>query len=382
MHKKKIMKTKLVCLLALLSTLNLQAQFVEVPIGPHLGDTYWHDATTRSTNNAYWWTNYPHVWTNNQHTIFLGSCTNGAAWWTNFPPPRPMMGVTNGFWSNAPSCSFEDLATVPNPLWWTNTDWATNAVAYPTVVSNWQGWDTVNHNFRLLAAVLAAGTNNAAWGTNRVLQLSNAIVTLSNSVVAWSNDLYTAIGTGGGGSQTPWMGDIDGGGFNLVNVNTMLFGVGAAGSLNDDGSADLTGLSVGGYLGFDGANGLISSIHFAGSQVIGVPTVAVGPGADISDGSAVLDGNATDVAMTVTLTTGSAPSASGGALFTVTFLQAYASAPHVTFSAASGTAANGASGGVPPLVYVDSVTTTGFCFYGVNDMGAATDYVWTFLVAQ
>jgi hypothetical protein len=120
-------------------------------------------------------------------------------------------------------------------------------------------------------------------------------------------------------------------------------------------------------------NGTGAMNHFKGRG--GAPSVASGTCAG-TGGAVSLTG--TDAAGTVTLDTGSA-TPSSSVCFTVTFVTAYATAPHVIFSA-SNAAAAGLSGA--KQVYSSSTASTFTFTVGSTSLSNSTTYKWSYYVVE
>ena len=100
------------------------------------------------------------------------------------------------------------------------------------------------------------------------------------------------------------------------------------------------------------------------------PTIAAGTGAGTSPTIAI---SGTDNFQTITLTTGSTPSATA-TICTVTFNKTWGSAPKCIISPGNGTAALANNGTTNP--YVSAMTTTTFTFTSTGALAASTQYIW------
>lgn len=118
------------------------------------------------------------------------------------------------------------------------------------------------------------------------------------------------------------------------------------------------------------------SKHFSGYGT--APTGAVGTGAGTSPGSVTFDASANDAAGTVSITTGTLPTAAG-TVMTVTFNGAYATAPHITLTPANAATAllSGAT-----MVVPSTSTTTFVITAGATGLVAATGYSWFYHLVQ
>jgi hypothetical protein len=104
------------------------------------------------------------------------------------------------------------------------------------------------------------------------------------------------------------------------------------------------------------------------------PSIAEGSCAG-TGGDASIDG--TDMAGEITLTTGSSP-VGGASCFTVTFAEAYGTAPRVLFSAANNGA--GLLTGLAP-VYAETTTST-FNFKASVGLLGSTEYRWNYYIIE
>jgi hypothetical protein len=112
------------------------------------------------------------------------------------------------------------------------------------------------------------------------------------------------------------------------------------------------------------ANGQVMATHFLAS---GMPTVAVGPLLGAGS-SATISG--TDASMQVSVTGGSG---NGTVLFTVTFANAFATAPFPTFSCCSNTTAAQL---VTHQFFISATTTTLTITMGFNSISNGTVYTF------
>jgi len=129
------------------------------------------------------------------------------------------------------------------------------------------------------------------------------------------------------------------------------------------------GTKYGGY--FKGSVAL-SDGHLRSIQTT-APSITAGVGAGTGPTVSLI--NATDVAGTIKVITGTAPAS--GTVVTVTYNTAYTTAPIVVFSPKNGNAAAKAT-----VVCISTSTTTGFTIWA-NTLSASTDsYLWTYMVIE
>lgn len=119
-------------------------------------------------------------------------------------------------------------------------------------------------------------------------------------------------------------------------------------------------------------DGFIKLAHIIGGS--SVPTIANGAGAGTSPGTPAVAG--TDMAGQITIITGTLPSVSAVAV-TITFNVAYGAAPYVVIWPANAAAAT-----LGFLPYVGSTTTTFTVNAGTIALGAATTYLYNYVVVQ
>jgi len=128
-------------------------------------------------------------------------------------------------------------------------------------------------------------------------------------------------------------------------------------------------------------SGNVTVPHLAGNT--SSPSIAAGTGAGTGPTVSV---SGTDLAGTVTVTTGTAPSGANAIIATITFNAAYGSAPRVMLTAANRNA-NGLVGLnqilVPASGQTNGVTTTTFVIEAnTTALAASTTYLWTYQVIQ
>jgi hypothetical protein len=110
------------------------------------------------------------------------------------------------------------------------------------------------------------------------------------------------------------------------------------------------------------------------------PTLAAGTGAGTSPTVHSLDGAATDIAGTISITTGSSPTGSNATVATITFFAPFRAAPHIILTPhnANAAALNGAT-----QVFGGNETTTTFTVTsGSSALAASTAYQWNYHVIQ
>jgi len=145
-----------------------------------------------------------------------------------------------------------------------------------------------------------------------------------------------------------------------------------------------------GYSVFDGLNfkvngggwirhlrGLIND-NVSGAAVSQKPSVAGGTGAGATPATPTLDANATDLCGTISVTPAASPDANA-VIATLTFKNAYATAPHIILTPANAAAA--ALSGTTQI-HPTSTTTTLVLNSGSAALTASTAYSWNYMVAQ
>jgi hypothetical protein len=117
-------------------------------------------------------------------------------------------------------------------------------------------------------------------------------------------------------------------------------------------------------------NGAATAEHFIGAG--STPTVAAGEGMGYGGGLAISI-SGTDASMEVTLTTGSSGLVGGVAMFTVTFANAFTTAPSPTFSPG-----NSPSAAVLQTnrIYITATTTGLTLWVGLNFIATNTTYTY------
>lgn len=126
------------------------------------------------------------------------------------------------------------------------------------------------------------------------------------------------------------------------------------------------------------ANGDIAAVHIIPISAPTATAIAAGTGAGTSP-TVSLNANKTDVAGTVTVTTGTTPAGTSATVVTITFGRAYAVAPCVVLTPAN--AATALLSGVT-MVFVTATPTTFVINSGTTGLTAATTYKWNYHVIQ
>lgn len=256
-------------------------------------------------------------------------------------------------------------------------------------------------------------TNNGNLYSNNIVAGPNIIITNgANGQLTISSSGGTNVPSGSGvvtvtggvfdNPASPIQSDLNGnpgsGGFLrniLPNINAAMYINQSGGGLGTDGAYlgfdmsfanefTLNNQSGGGFKWFTLGGSImnLSSIgdaqfvHISG-ELSGTPTVLRGPGAGGFGASVSIGVNSSDTAMDITLTTGTAPLAND-VLFTVTFSQAFNSAPKIVFSPSNSAAARDfAVQGYPtssPASFTYNSTSSA--------MTAGLTYTWTFHVIR
>ena len=274
---------------------------------------------------------------------------------------------------------------------------------YTTATGNTGGFNTVIG--KQSATTLTSGGNNTLIGasSNGAITTGTNNSTLGNNVLGanTTGSYLTAVGyqTGGTGTYTnttgnnnTWLGAFSGPGTTTQLSNATAIGYGAT-NLNSNemvlGNSSLTSVTTaaaitagGGFIGHASLDlpltggtlsGSLSVPHIVGNST--PPSITAGASAGTSPTVSV---TGTDLAFSITITTGTSPAASG-VIATVTFNTAYGSSPkkHVTPTNASAASLSGAN-----MVYPTSTTTTFVLNANTTALSASTTYTFDVICVQ
>jgi hypothetical protein len=141
----------------------------------------------------------------------------------------------------------------------------------------------------------------------------------------------------------------------------------------------VAGIAVAQQTGSNGAPGT-SSVH-VGVRAAAIPTIAAGVGAGTAPGAVTIVAGSTDLSGTITIGTGTSPTAFG-VVATITFNVPYTgTVPHCILYPVTTNAAQLGAG--PVFLPLSAITLTGFNINSTTPaLAASTTYSWEYICTQ